>query len=362
MPIIVTWSWALVAILLTAAFAPGFASAIGWAKGVGVAAALVASLFISVFLHEVAHGLIARRFGVEVREYALTFFGGHTAFSGPIGGPGRSALIAAAGPAANAVIAVACWAAWNQVPQGLGGVLLKATAIANAFTGGFNLLPALPLDGGAILEAAIWKATGRRETGSLVAGYTGVAAGIAVCVWAITRANTGATDVIWPVLIGVTIAQGGWASVTRARKLRRLEALSLDGHIMDAVAVPHTATLAEVAPHLAEGRWVVVAEHGRPIGYLDRDAVARASQAALAGGGFISHTADGGGSLAGFGTLDLPVDAAMVAFPAGLGIDADAKGIVLFAAISAVGQASAIVPVIRAGTLIGVVRTADLRG
>jgi Zn-dependent protease len=115
----------------------------------GVAIVLVA--FASVLLHELGHALVARRLDVRVAGIELHFFGGAAKMIEPPRTPGDEIAIAAAGPA---------------VSFALGGLSLLLAAITGAglFTllawinlllGGFNLLPALPMDGGRILRAAL---------------------------------------------------------------------------------------------------------------------------------------------------------------------------------------------------------------
>ncbi|MDR1152811.1 MAG: hypothetical protein LBK72_10145, partial [Bifidobacteriaceae bacterium] len=76
-PIVVTWSWLVVALLVAGTFVDGFAED----RTVQVVSAIgaVVILFLTVLIHELAHGWAARAVGIGVREYALTFFGGETA-------------------------------------------------------------------------------------------------------------------------------------------------------------------------------------------------------------------------------------------------------------------------------------------
>ncbi|MFL6413670.1 MAG: site-2 protease family protein [Nitrososphaeraceae archaeon] len=133
--------------------------------------------FISILLHELAHSIVALRYGLKVRQIILFIFGGvsdieegeaskdfHKEFKIAIVGPITSFVIAA-------ILGLAWWillfvsqtgepssAANNNVITIIEAIL-QYGAIINAVLGGFNLVPAFPLDGGRILRSALlrWK-------------------------------------------------------------------------------------------------------------------------------------------------------------------------------------------------------------
>ncbi|HEY4057898.1 MAG TPA: site-2 protease family protein [Kofleriaceae bacterium] len=121
--------------------------ALGGLKGV----VLVAVLFASVVAHELGHAVVARYYGMEVPKIELGFIGGAAQMQGMIRRANHEIAIAAAGPAVSLVLAGAGF--------GIGSLfgLRIATAIGfmNLVVAGFNLLPALPMDGGRILRAAL---------------------------------------------------------------------------------------------------------------------------------------------------------------------------------------------------------------
>ena len=116
-------------------------------------------VFGSVVLHELGHSLVARRRGVVVRDIVLLPVGGMSEFDRFPVSPRAQAAVAAAGPltslgvaAAAAVLALASGdAVWE--PGLVGRGVLHALAWLNLVLGAFNLLPALPLDGGRLLRA-----------------------------------------------------------------------------------------------------------------------------------------------------------------------------------------------------------------
>src|SRR5690606_7409430 len=154
----------------------------GGLAALAVAAAVPLMLLLGVLAHEVAHGLAGHAVGSPPREYVLTLWGGHTQFANDMRTPGASAFVSVVGPLANAVLAGLAWWALGLAGTPLSAVLWQIAALSNAVVAVFNLLPGYPLDGGRILEAAVWRATGDRLAGLNVAGWGGrvVAVGVAV--------------------------------------------------------------------------------------------------------------------------------------------------------------------------------------
>ena len=135
----------------------------------GAAGAII--LFISVFLHELMHSVLALRYGIKVRQIILFIFGGVSEIPEETRDFRKEFKIAIAGPAASFAIAGALAVSWWLVSQitpaeqellatkqVVEGILLYG-AIINTMLGGFNLIPAFPLDGGRILRAGLvaWK-------------------------------------------------------------------------------------------------------------------------------------------------------------------------------------------------------------
>jgi len=143
---------------------------------------LLCFLFFFVVLHELGHSLVARRFGIQVRDITLLPIGGMARLQGGPPTPGAELWIALAGPAVNVVLAVlltllgtplAVWAAalrWPVLVWLLEGVLVLV--VLNVVLAVFNLLPAFPMDGGRVLRA--WLA---RRRGMVAATETAARVG-----------------------------------------------------------------------------------------------------------------------------------------------------------------------------------------
>ena len=110
-----------------------------------------------------------------MRRISLHLLGGVSEIERPAPTPGREAGIAVAGPAGLPAAGGGRPPASARPlePGTVGRLLARALMLSNLLVGIFNLLPGLPLDGGRVLSAAVWRATGRRHTGTVVAGWAG---------------------------------------------------------------------------------------------------------------------------------------------------------------------------------------------
>ncbi len=124
----------------------------GLAEALLVLATLMA-LFGFVLLHELGHSLVAQRLGVAVRSITLLPLGGLALTENLPRRPRDEILIALAGPAVNFVLALLFFI--GRASGVLGGELIDYMLVANLMLGGFNLVPAFPLDGGRVLRALL---------------------------------------------------------------------------------------------------------------------------------------------------------------------------------------------------------------
>lgn len=214
-----SWSWLfLLGLIAYTAEAtldellPGLPPAVRW--GLAVAAALLS--VASLYAHELAHALVAIRFGLPVRTISLFLLGGmaHIARDSP--SPRAELLIALAGPLTSLAIgflgAGVSWASWGTVPT-LGALTLWL-ALVNVPVGVFNLVPAYPLDGGRVLRAVVWFAAQDLRWGSLVAARAGqLGAGLLVFagLYGLFSRTTGAIGSVWLVLLAWFMYAGALA-------------------------------------------------------------------------------------------------------------------------------------------------------
>ncbi len=173
-----------------------------WAWGVGFAMAVL--LFASVLLHELGHSLVAQAQGIQVNRITLFLFGGIASIERESASPGQAFQVAIAGPAVSLALAgllaglTVLFAA--DTP---GQVLASNLARINLVLALFNLLPGLPLDGGQVLKATVWKLTGNRFKGVHWAARSGQILGwSAIILGTASLALLGVGNGLWLALLG----------------------------------------------------------------------------------------------------------------------------------------------------------------
>ena len=247
-----------------------------------VAVAFVVLLYLSVLVHELSHSLVARAYGLPVRRILLYPLGGFSEIEREPPTPGREFLMSAAGPAMSLVLAAGGYGLTRAVPSAtIVGTLAFQLMWANLVVGIFNLLPGLPLDGGLMLRAAIWKVTGRPATATIAAAWAGrvLALGLFVLVpdpAVENRIGGDFTTVLWLALIAAFMWTGAGQAIKAARFRERLPALQARGLARKAVSVAADTPLAEAIRRAEESqaRAVVVVDHeDKPIAILNETAV-----------------------------------------------------------------------------------------
>ncbi len=245
-----------------------------------VAVAFVVLLYLSVLIHELSHSLVARGFQLPVRRILLWPLGGFSEIEQEPPTPGKEFLVSAAGPAMSLLLAglgIGVNILFNF--RGIPRVLIDRVILANAVVGVFNLLPGLPLDGGRILRAGLWKLTGKSGYSTVLAAWAGRAIAVGLVLVVIARpAGLGLTSGFGFYL--VAIAAFMWMSagqVLRSARVReRLPALQARALARRAIPIPSDLPLAEAIRRadLAQARALVVVDHdAKPIAIVNEGAV-----------------------------------------------------------------------------------------
>ncbi|MBS4031040.1 MAG: site-2 protease family protein [Clostridiales bacterium] len=113
-------------------------------------------LFGLVFAHEIIHMLVARAHGLEVGDVELFPFGGVARIEDVLElDPQVESNVALAGPLFNFTLAALAVIAYANVPSLQQHETFLFFIRCNLVLGFFNLLPALPLDGGRVLRARL---------------------------------------------------------------------------------------------------------------------------------------------------------------------------------------------------------------
>lgn len=286
-PVYLGRSWPVVAAVIVLTFGPQVSHPTtreeGGTFGYAVAVAYALLLLLSVLTHEAAHAVVARRFGYRVDRVVADLWGGHTVYDSSSSRPGSSAAIAVAGPLANLGLAAVGYLLQGTFGVGVVGLLLGALMLTNFFVGLFNLLPGLPLDGGFIVDALVWKVTGDRNKGLVVAGWLGRALTVAVVLWLVGRPllqgdQPSLFTIVWGGLIGAFLWAGATNAIRTGKSRQVIERVSLAQVLRPVVVVSTTDSAgqvlsrvpqAELVPGSPAPTVVAVEPGGQPVGFVD---------------------------------------------------------------------------------------------
>ncbi|MEC4016681.1 site-2 protease family protein [Streptomyces sp. H27-D2] len=292
-PVYVAPSWFVVAALITWVFGGQLDRVL---PELGNARYLVALFFAvafyaSVLIHELAHTVAALRFGLPVRRIQLQFFGGVSEIEKESETPGREFVLAFVGPLLSLVLSGVFYLGMLVVEAGtVPGVLLAGLMISNLIVAAFNLLPGLPLDGGRMLRAVVWKLTGNPMTGTTAAAWTGRALAVTVLIGLPLLTHTGAlgdatedisgvdtlTDALLAAILAAIIWTGAGNSLRMARLRERLPGLRARTLTRRAVPVEAATPLSEALRRANEAgarALVVVDGHGDPTAVVREAAI-----------------------------------------------------------------------------------------
>lgn len=249
---------------------PGLDPATAWLLG-GLAALL---LFACVVAHELAHSVVARSLGLEVRSITLFLFGGVSNLAGEAKRPSIEFRVAIAGPLTSFALAAAAFGFAVLVDA---GPAVEATAgylaLINVALGLFNLLPGFPLDGGRVLRSLVWSATNNLRRATEIASAVGQLVAWGLVIWGFLRIFQG--DLIgglWIAAIGWFLQNAAVVSLQQTvleTRLRDLTAGDVIGPV-GAGALP-TNTVAEVVDGMilpTARRAVPVVDDGRLVGLV----------------------------------------------------------------------------------------------
>lgn len=267
--------------------------------GVVFGVVLVSSLFACVTLHELGHGLAARAFGVEVREIVLLPIGGVARLAREPHRPAHELVIALAGPLVNALIAavLALLASQTVGIQALSArvatapsarVLLVILYWANVGLATFNMIPALPMDGGRVFRALLSMLLGRLR-GTEIATSVAQVLAVVLTAYFVSQTPAGSPSQMLYVALGlfVMLTSGQERLLVRTQEtLRSLRA----GEVCDpnAPVFAPSETVGSVVDHLLrspQAHYAVM--HGtRLVGTLSREDAIVAAEVGL--GGYVS--------------------------------------------------------------------------
>ena len=274
----INWSWLVVFVLITWTLAASIfpESNPGHSDGTYIAIAIAAAVlfFASLLLHELGHAFQARREGIEIDGITLWLFGGVARFKGMFPSAGAEFRVAIAGPLVSLVLGVLfSLGAWAISTADVIDAVAAWLGYINLTLLVFNLLPAVPLDGGRVLHSALWRIRGDFATATHQAalvgrgfGYLLIAAGVAMFVL------QGAFSGAWLAFVGWFLLQ---AATAEDRYVMVSEALGdlrvRDLMIRDPVTVTPAMTIGQFMDQVAWSRRYTtypVLDGGRVVGLL----------------------------------------------------------------------------------------------
>ena len=228
-PIRIDASWFLIAALivwsLSSGYFPQTLPGLGQMAYVTLALVAMLGLFGSLILHEVAHSLVARRYGLGIGGITLFLFGGVAELSEEPASPASEFWIAIAGPAMSLTLALSFGLGAAILPSAAAITLLAGyLAAVNLMLALFNLLPAFPLDGGRVLRAWLWQRSGDLLSATQKASSAGVFLAFALMGLGVLSAMSGGgIGGFWLVLIGffvLTASRGAYQQLLLKDGLR----------------------------------------------------------------------------------------------------------------------------------------------
>jgi Zn-dependent protease len=272
-----TWFIALLAVtgVLTFAFLPELLPERPvWVRA-AVAGLSALAMFASLVTHEFSHAMVAHRVGVHVHRVTLFLFGGVAQLGEEPREPSHELALAVAGPAMSVALCAAFAGAGISL-QALSAsdvvwVPLQYLALVNLAIAVFNLLPGYPMDGGRVLHAYLWWASGDRFRATWIASWLGVALGALIVLGAAWLTVTGELAGVWPMLLGVflmRLARDGFVLQAPGLRAGRIDAGSIAQRPLPTADASAPAVVVAESAREAGLPAVVVVRDGQVVGVL----------------------------------------------------------------------------------------------
>lgn len=302
-PVNVDASWLVILVLLTLSFAEDFPDVLRhlfpadtqplqpaeyWVMGLVTAIAF----FICIVLHEFGHALVARSRGMPINGITLFLFGGVSELGEEPPSAGTEFVMAIAGPAVSAVLAIIFWVvAVLGYQQGWPHpvvIVLGYLATINLVVLIFNLVPAFPLDGGRVFRSILWGATGNLRQATRWASYIGQAFAWLLMFWGVLQFfSHNWVGGMWSVLIGMFLNSAAGSSYQQVLIRQALQGEPVQRFMnRDPVVVPPSLDLLHWVDDFVyryHHRAFPVASNGHLEGFVTTEALRRVPRAEWAG-------------------------------------------------------------------------------
>jgi len=226
------FTWILLAILITWQLATGYFPArlpglheyVYWALGLEG----MIGIFGSIVVHELGHSIVARRYGIPIRDITLFIFGGVATMEEEPKRARDEFYMALAGPVTSGVVAlvmVGLDALTHSLrPDAPVLAVFGYLAWMNAMLAGFNMIPAFPLDGGRVLRAILWDWKKDLRLATRVSSGLGSALGLGLIFLGVFAFMNGAAiEGVWYFMIGLFVRNASAMSYRQLVLRRALE-------------------------------------------------------------------------------------------------------------------------------------------
>jgi Zn-dependent protease/predicted transcriptional regulator len=241
LPVFPFYAWAIASGLLPRE-APGLSIIQYWALGL----LTTLLLFVSVLVHELAHATMARAEGLGTGNITLYMFGGLASLNGQPAQPSSEFKIAVVGPAASFLIGTIFFLITQALPAGTThrafAQVLRHLGIVNWFLAGFNILPGLPLDGGRVLRAILWRYNKNFRTATQIAIRSGLMIAltlIAAGIYSFIMIPDYGISGLWMMIIGLMIGLMLGTTEGRSRGVWRVKRGTIEDIMnRDVVQIP----------------------------------------------------------------------------------------------------------------------------
>ena len=274
-PFFINPSWFFVLALVTWTYGqgltefPSLTGAMPWLLGLFTALLL----FSSVLAHELGHSFVAISQGIPVKSITLFIFGGLATLEKESETPLQAFLVAIAGPLVSLLLFGLFTLVVSNVSLSLPlQAIIGLLAYINLVLAAFNMIPGLPLDGGNVLKAIVWKVTGNPNKGVIIAGRVGQVIGwIAIALGIFSFFNIGPGS-IWTLLIGTFLLQNaGFAAQSATVQDKLSQYTAKDAVIPDSPIINSNLSIREFVNNYVIGkeRWkkfLVVDENRQLLG------------------------------------------------------------------------------------------------
>ncbi|HYT09173.1 MAG TPA: site-2 protease family protein [Mycobacteriales bacterium] len=252
-PLYLSPSWLIIALIVTVTYSGLIDDAV---VGIGppgtyvVAFAFAVLLAVSLLLHELGHTAVSLALGMPVRRVVIFLLGGVSEIEKEPSEPGQEYLVAVAGPLVSLVLAAGSAALLPLADRGtVARTMILLLVWSNLAVAVFNLLPGLPLDGGRLVRAGVWRLSGDRLAGTRAAAWGGRGVAVLVLLGAVAMVRpdgaVGIGNVLLASLLAAFIWVGATQSLTSATMSARMPEIQIASLVRPTLTVPPDLPVAE---------------------------------------------------------------------------------------------------------------------